>query len=181
MDNQEFNLEKEKYKAKVVKTVSTDVAIKPRWGSIKRQWAVGFLANITLLSAGMALGFPAISFSQLTSPESKTMLNQSQASWFASVNTITCPLGGLLASVILDKLGRKFVIILINVLSIVAWSIQSWTNEEDAQTMFYQLLAARLIIGECYLLSLTKRRLIISFLHRYRGGFIKFTSLRVRC
>lgn len=192
MDHQQLHSEQEKLKVKVVKTISTDVSLYPRSASVKRQWAVGFLANLTLLSAGMALGFPAISLSQLTSPMSKTMLTQSQASWFASINTITCkwvegwlkmtlllsclspptptlpplffskrssvpltsiphhqpgPLGGLLASVILDKLGRKFVIILINVLSIVAWSIQSWTDKEDAQTMFYQLLVARLIIG----------------------------------
>lgn len=70
------------------------------------------------------------------------------------------PLGGLLASVVLDKLGRKFVIILINVLSIVAWSIQSWTDKEDAQTMFYQLLVARLIIGQCPTTFFGKRRIM---------------------
>lgn len=75
--------------------------------------------------AWLLLSPQSVSISQLTALDSQTRLNQSQASWFASIsiNTINCPLGGILASVILDKLGRKFVIILINVLSIIAGQI----------------------------------------------------------
>lgn len=91
------------------------------------------------------------------------------------------PLGGLLASVILDKLGRKFVIILINVLSIVAWSIQSWTDKEDAQTMFYQLLVARLIIGQCPTTFFGKWRIMRIIPHRYSSRFIKFTGYSLCC
>lgn len=119
-----------------------------RRSAAKRQWIIALLANMSILSAGMALGFPAISLPRLTSPLSPTQLNPSQASWFASINTITCPLGGLLASYILDRVGRKLTLVLINVLSIVSWSLQAWADKEDTQTMYYQLLAARLIIGE---------------------------------
>lgn len=105
------------------------------------------MANVTVLSAGMALGFPAVSLSQMTSPDSLQQLDQVQASWFASINTITCPLGGLLASYILDKFGRKFTLIAINVLSIISWALQSFTDKEDTQAMYQQLLIARVIIG----------------------------------
>lgn len=127
--------------------VATNNEGRLRKASSIRQWTITLLANITVLSAGMALGFPAISLSQLTSPESLTQLNKVQASWFASINTITCPLGGLLASYILDKFGRKFTLIVINVLSIFSWGLQSFTDKEDTQNMYHQLLVARVIIG----------------------------------
>lgn len=119
-----------------------------RAAAAKRQWLIVILANLSILSSGMGLGFPAVSLPSLTSPLSATQLDQSQASWFASINSISSPLGGILAGFILDKLGRKVSLILINVLSIVAWSLQAWTDKNDRGAMYTQLLAARLIIGE---------------------------------
>lgn len=150
MDHEPLQLEKAGKKVFVIPAVqqTEEVVPKLRTSAAKRQWIITLLANMSILSAGMALGFPAISLSELTSPLSKTQLNSTQASWFASINTITCPLGGLLASYILDKVGRKKTMVLINVLSVVAWSLQAWADKEDTQTMYYQLLAARLIIGE---------------------------------
>lgn len=125
---------------------SEDVVL--RSAAATRQWIIVLMANLSILSSGMGLGFPAVSLPELTSPTSPMQLNPSQASWFASINAITCPLGGLLAGYILDKVGRKRCVILINVLSIVAWSLQAWTDKIDTQTMYYQLLLGRLIIGK---------------------------------
>lgn len=150
MDHEPLQLDKAGRKVFVIPEVQQTEEIVPklRSSAAKRQWIITLLANMSILSAGMALGFPAISLSELTSPLSKTQLTANQASWFASLNTITCPLGGLLASYILDRVGRKLTLVLINVLSIVSWSLQAWADKEDTQTMYYQLLAARLIIGE---------------------------------
>lgn len=133
---------------KIVSPKTDPEVSKLRPASARRQWTITILANLSVLSSGMALGFPAISLDQLKSTSSPTALNSDQGSWFASINTITCPLGGLLASVILDKIGRKRTLILINVLSIIAWLIQVCADKENTQTMYYQLLVARVIIGE---------------------------------
>lgn len=138
-------------KISVITNLSADqepAEVPLRKSSARRQWIITILANLSILSAGMALGFPAVSLQQLTSEHSPTRLNADQASWFASINAITCPLGGLLGSFILDKLGRKVTLIIINVLQIISWSLQAWTDKNDTETMYYQLLVARLILGE---------------------------------
>lgn len=131
----------------IQKTATKEVVPKLRSAAAKRQWIIVLLANLSVISSGMALGFPAVSLPELTSPTSETKLDAGQASWFASINAITCPLGGLLAGYILDKIGRKLTMVLINVLSIVAWTLQAYADKSDPQKMYYHLLVARLIIG----------------------------------
>lgn len=68
--------------------------------------------------------------------------------WSASINAIACPFGGLLCSYILDKYGRKKTLYTINAISILSWGLMAMASTTDKQTMFIQLLIARLLIGK---------------------------------
>uniref|UniRef100_A0A336M9V4 CSON007562 protein n=1 Tax=Culicoides sonorensis TaxID=179676 RepID=A0A336M9V4_CULSO len=107
------------------------------------------LATFTALSSGMALGFPAITLQALTNQtiSGPLTLNSDQGSWFASINTIACPFGGLFSAYILDKLGRKRTLILINFISIISWGIMAFASKTDFTLMYTQLLVARFLIG----------------------------------
>lgn len=109
-----------------------------------RQLTMSLLANVTVLSAGMSLGFPAVSLTVLS-----TVLTPSQCSWFASVQAIMCPVGGLLASYVLDKYGRKVSMIAINVISVVAWTVTALADNNSIDLMYGQLIVARVLLGVC--------------------------------
>ncbi|XP_052866436.1 facilitated trehalose transporter Tret1-like [Anopheles cruzii] len=119
------------------------------------QIITAIVANITIISSGMGIGFPSIALMELTNSTSSVVLSESQASWFASITAILCPVGGLLSGYLLDKIGRKKTLYCINGISIVSWVIMSVASRTDASTLFVELIVARVIIGVAIGLSST--------------------------
>uniref|UniRef100_W8AY91 Facilitated trehalose transporter Tret1 n=2 Tax=Ceratitis capitata TaxID=7213 RepID=W8AY91_CERCA len=115
--------------------------------AVRRQTFMVVLGNIGLLSAGMALGLPTVTMRQLTDPNEAVHLSESQASWFASINTLSCPLGGLLSGMLLDKLGRKNTLYVLNVIALTAWALMAFAVESDVDIVFIQLMVSRFCIG----------------------------------
>lgn len=60
-----------------------------------------------------------------------------------------CPFGGLLTGYLLDKIGRKMTLISVNIISIIAWGIMTFSisSETNKNVIFIQLLISRVIIG----------------------------------
>lgn len=50
------------------------------------QITMSLLANVTIISSGMGLGFPAITLNALMDPNSSTAFSTQQASWFGIYN-----------------------------------------------------------------------------------------------
>lgn len=48
---------------------------------------------------------------------------------------------------ILDRIGRKFTFILINLLSIVSWGIMAFASKTDQRDLFWELMFSRILIG----------------------------------
>jgi MFS family permease len=119
----------------------------------KSQWiqiACSVMANASVLSAGMGLGFPAITIQTLTKQQGFT---EDQFSWFGenliiSINTLVSPLGGILSATILDSFGRKKTLIVINVLSIVSWGLLYFSSKTDFNQMLWQVMFGRFLIGK---------------------------------
>lgn len=65
----------------------------------------------------------------------------------ASIPSLICPVGGLICSFTLDKLGRKRTLYLVNFISITSWLILAFASTTDRDLMFTQLITARVIIG----------------------------------
>lgn len=103
------------------------------------------LANISVLSSGFGLAYPSITLHALEVefPD----LTSDQCSWFASITSLMCPLGGLLCSFILDKIGRKWTLIIINLISILSWGLITISSQNDVSVMYSQLMCARILIG----------------------------------
>lgn len=58
-----------------------------------------------------------------------------------------CPFGGLLTGYLLDKIGRKMTLILVNIISVIAWGIMTFSSESNKEIMYIQLMISRVIIG----------------------------------
>ena len=109
---------------------------------------IGFamLANFSILSTGMGLGYPAIT-TQLLAKDDTVILTESQVSWFASITAIACPFGGPITAYLTNKFGRKGTLIIIDVISIIQWIIIGFSSRSDAQILFIQLMFARVLTG----------------------------------
>ncbi|XP_055547689.1 facilitated trehalose transporter Tret1-like [Wyeomyia smithii] len=115
--------------------------------SDRMQVTMSILANLTVLSSGMGLGYSAITLHSLTQEDDPLRLNPDQASWFASINSIACPFGGLIAGYLLDRIGRKWTLIFINILSIASWTLIAISSSTNFDLMYTQIMIARVIIG----------------------------------
>ncbi|KXJ79556.1 hypothetical protein RP20_CCG000432 [Aedes albopictus] len=115
--------------------------------SNRMQLMMSILANLTVLSSGMGLGYSAITLHSLTREDDPLRLNSNQASWFASINSIACPFGGLISGYLLDRIGRKWTLVQINVLSIVSWALIAVSSSTNFELMYTQILIARVVIG----------------------------------
>ncbi|XP_016958717.1 solute carrier family 2, facilitated glucose transporter member 8 [Drosophila biarmipes] len=115
--------------------------------AVRRQVVAVILANIGVFSTGMTLAMPTAALHQLKDVTQPVYLNDSQATWFASVNALSAPLGGLLSGFLLDRIGRKRSLIFLNVLTIVAWILLATPSQSDSEAFFWQLIVSRFILG----------------------------------
>lgn len=48
---------------------------------------------------------------------------------------------------IVDRIGRKYTFIVINVLSIISWGITAFASKTSQDDMFWELMLGRVLIG----------------------------------
>jgi MFS family permease len=119
------------------------------------------LQSLSVLSSGLGLGFPSVA-SQLLSQDTQVPLTASQVSWFASITAIAAPFGCPLSGFLSDKIGRRNTSILVNFLAIISWIIIGFSSSSDAQTLFVQLMVARVIMGVVIGMSTTPAVMYVS-------------------
>jgi MFS family permease len=108
---------------------------------------ISFLANVSAITGGIGFGYPAITSQLLLSGDADVVLTQSQVSWFASITAITCPIGGPLSGYLLDKIGRRNTLMVINVIAFVSWIIIGFSSRDNDEMFFIQIMLGRFIIG----------------------------------
>ncbi|XP_055542460.1 facilitated trehalose transporter Tret1-like [Wyeomyia smithii] len=82
--------------------------------------------NFLLFDLGMAVAFPTIVIPALRglknrAPDEFLYFTPAQASWFGSVAYICQPIGSVLSGIVLEPLGRKRSMILVNIPHIIGW------------------------------------------------------------
>lgn len=125
--------------------------------AVHRQALMVILANMGVVSTGLALAIPTVSLRQLTSELEPVYLNDTQASWFAAINTLSSPLGGLLSGLLLDRIGRKRTLYVLNVLAITAWTLLATPSSTSSEAFYWQLLVSRFIIGKYFYYQLKQQ------------------------
>lgn len=64
-----------------------------------------------------------------------------------SVSAINIPFGSLICGYILDLYGRKLTLVLLNLLSITSWGLMATASTKDRDTMYIQIMIARVLMG----------------------------------
>jgi len=102
--------------------------------------------NMLILDLGMAISFPTIAIPALRGtknrdPDEFLVFDDHQASWFASIAYICQPIGSLLSGVVLEQLGRKKAMMIVNIPHIVAWLMLFYAKD------LTMLFAADVLLG----------------------------------
>ncbi|PNF39491.1 Facilitated trehalose transporter Tret1-2-like protein [Cryptotermes secundus] len=107
------------------------------------QFIVGAVATLATVTAGMTLGYSAVT---LPAMQTADRVSEEQASWIASLSTIATPIGCLLTGVLLDCLGRRRTLMLVNAPAVVGWILIA-TALHSEPWLLYQVYAGRLLTG----------------------------------
>ncbi|KAJ9574449.1 hypothetical protein L9F63_008375 [Diploptera punctata] len=90
--------------------------------------------NMILLDLGMTVAFPTIVIPALHNTADALSLNNEQTSWFGSIMFICQPVGSVLSGLLLEHLGRKNAMILVNIPHMLGWCMFYFAN---SVTMLY--------------------------------------------
>ncbi|XP_063708428.1 facilitated trehalose transporter Tret1-like [Culicoides brevitarsis] len=102
--------------------------------------------HLLILDLAISISFPAVLIPQLTgvrnrAPEETLWFNDIQASWFASLAFICQPIGSTLSGIVLEELGRKKAMMIVNLPHIAAWLMLYYATE--LKTVF----SANILLG----------------------------------
>ncbi|XP_044727454.1 facilitated trehalose transporter Tret1-like [Chrysoperla carnea] len=114
---------------------------KPIRGSSFRQVIAAFIANLGTVNTGLVFGFSAVAIPQLEAKDSIIPIDEYQASWIASLSSVTTPIGCILSGYLMDNFGRKPTLILTEIPLILGWFLISIAQDI---TMIY---IGRLLVG----------------------------------
>ncbi|XP_068082922.1 facilitated trehalose transporter Tret1 [Anabrus simplex] len=97
--------------------------------------------NLILLELGMTIAFPTIVIPALHNVAEQLSLDDDQASWLGSLSFIFQPIGSILSGMVLEPLGRKRSMIVVNIPQLAGWLLLYWA---DSVTLLY---TAAIIMG----------------------------------
>ncbi|XP_022193840.2 facilitated trehalose transporter Tret1-2 homolog [Nilaparvata lugens] len=89
-----------------------------------KQVLVSLISSLGMLQTGMVLGYPAVMLPAIIDRggnNSTFSVNSNQASWIASLSSISTPIGCLICGPMIDGWGRATTIKIINVPFILGW------------------------------------------------------------
>nr|CAD7412758.1 unnamed protein product [Timema cristinae] len=97
--------------------------------------------NLILLDLGMCVAFPTIVIPSIQNVAGPLSFDDEETSWFGSISLLCQPVGSVISGVLLERLGRKRSLLLVNIPPVVAWLLFYFARSKD--TMF----AAGAIMG----------------------------------
>lgn len=111
-----------------------------KWKDSSRQITASLIALAICIPAGINLSFSSILLPQLYGSDD-IPITKSEASWIASLVTISLPIGTVLTGVLMDKCGRKKANIFATIPFAVAWIVTA--TAQNVETIY----CARLLAG----------------------------------
>ncbi|KAJ8731796.1 hypothetical protein PYW08_014526 [Mythimna loreyi] len=128
----------------VMSTFSIDtIQLDPGFGTrtARIQLLYGAWVNLAQLAIGLAMGFASVLIPQLCATNSPIPITREDASWIASVLPLFCPIGCIISGVVMDRHGRKIMLIFSQIPMFAGWLYSSFAKTP------YDLIIGRAITG----------------------------------
>ncbi|KDR07366.1 Solute carrier family 2, facilitated glucose transporter member 8 [Zootermopsis nevadensis] len=94
----------------------------------------------------MSLGFSAVALPAMQAAHHTPHVSEEQASWIASLVSLGMPAGCLLMSPLLDGLGRRRTLMVVNTPAVLGWLLIATASRSDPW-FFYQVYVGRFLTG----------------------------------
>ncbi|XP_015116781.1 facilitated trehalose transporter Tret1-2 homolog [Diachasma alloeum] len=98
------------------------------WRDSVPQIIASCMAYCVVIQAGANMAYSTVLVGNLQSQKDEIKINDDQASWIASLVTISLPLGSLLSGPLVDRFGRKTVCIMTCVPSTLSWLLLTFSH-----------------------------------------------------
>ncbi|KAK6633428.1 hypothetical protein RUM44_004031 [Polyplax serrata] len=140
------------------------------------QIAFGVIANLVSIAPGMNLGFSAVALPTLQNENFTFHVEPEEASWIASIASISTPIGCILTGSMLERFGRKLTLITVNIPSLLGWLLIASANGNATLIMIY---AGRFFTGLATGMAAVPATVYSAEMStdKLRGMFITWTSI----
>ncbi|KAG8036519.1 hypothetical protein G9C98_003841 [Cotesia typhae] len=113
----------------------------PEKGSQWLQFIAAISACLAVIACGGHLGWTSPALPHLTDPSTQGSITKSQGSWVVILYTVGAIIGSLISPVSIDRIGRKYSLLLLAFPQLVGWCLIIFASNVK------MLYAARLIAG----------------------------------
>ncbi|XP_069699247.1 facilitated trehalose transporter Tret1-like isoform X5 [Periplaneta americana] len=110
------------------------------------QLTAGAAANLGTIGSGMTLGFSAVALPAMQTSYHEPAVSDEEASWVASLTSIGMPVGCLFMGPLMDRLGRKRTLMLVNLPAVLGWLLLASASHSPSWFL-WQVYAGRLLTG----------------------------------
>lgn len=102
-------------------------------------------ANVSLVMISLAqiLVYPALLLPQMRNETDILYMNSEAGSWFTSINSLSSPVGSIIAGILMDKYGRRIALATPLIPLIASWIATAMS------TNFITLFGSRIVLGFC--------------------------------
>ncbi|KAF2882484.1 hypothetical protein ILUMI_23709 [Ignelater luminosus] len=122
-------------------TINSAITTSITWKHSTQQIIACCIAHSLVIQAGINMAFSAVLLPQLDANKNDIPITKSEASWIASLVTISLPFGSLLTGALMDKFGRKKICMLTTLPFIFAWIINATASH------VWNIYVARVLAG----------------------------------
>nr|XP_018900030.1 PREDICTED: facilitated trehalose transporter Tret1-like isoform X1 [Bemisia tabaci]XP_018900031.1 PREDICTED: facilitated trehalose transporter Tret1-like isoform X1 [Bemisia tabaci]XP_018900033.1 PREDICTED: facilitated trehalose transporter Tret1-like isoform X1 [Bemisia tabaci] len=130
--------------------------------------------SVLYLSLGMLVGLPTLLIPDVTDPSNlnELFLDNDQASWYGSLTYIFQPLGSLASGALLQSVGCKKLMIMVNIPQFVSWIMTYYAS--SALVLYISSALVGLVVG---LMEAPTCRYISEITHpNYRGVLTSYST-----
>ncbi|XP_069699267.1 facilitated trehalose transporter Tret1-like isoform X2 [Periplaneta americana] len=114
--------------------------------SRRKQLLIGAVANLGNIATGLTIGFSAVALPAMQTAHHEPPVSDEQTSWIASLISVSMPVGCILEGPLLDRLGRRVTLIMVNIPSVLGWLIIASASHRHNWFLF-QVYVGRLLTG----------------------------------